>query len=393
MKNRNTQFASSILTMLGSQVAVKIIGLLYRLVITNIDGFGDLGNGYYAAGFQIYTLLLAISSVGIPSAISKLVAAETAAGNRRGAYEVFRTALLVFFVIGLVCSVLMYVGADFLAVHIIQMDGVQSTLRAMSPAVLFVCLSSVIRGYFMGLGDAGPTGRSQVVEQFCKAVLTILFVLNLSSRGPEIMAASANFATSAAALCSAAYLAWFYLRSRERRQNRRSGYKGPNRTSILRRSRSILALSVPVSLASIIMSVGRVIDTGTISRGISAAFARGIPGQTGIPGTEALNAEAIRLTGMLSKGDSILNLPLALNIAFATVLVPTVSSALASGQKHEARKKIKFSLLMSILFILPCSVGLIVLAEPIYRLIYPNALQGWELLQVAAIGMIFAALS
>ena len=78
MAEKKSVFMTSVLTILGSQVMIKLLGLVYRLVITNIGGFGDYGNGYYNAGFQVYTILLAISSVGIPNAISKLVSAEVA---------------------------------------------------------------------------------------------------------------------------------------------------------------------------------------------------------------------------------------------------------------------------------------------------------------------------
>lgn len=97
--------------------------------------------------------------------------------------------------------------------------------------------------------------------------------------------------------------------------------------------------------------------------------------------------------GVLSKGDSILNLPLALNTAFMTMLVPTVSGLLADRREKAAGAKIEESLRMTVLLILPCAVGLIVLAEPIYLLLYPNAPQGWELLQISAVGMIFIALN
>lgn len=99
-----SNFWSGVLTIFGSQLLVKLLGLAYRLVITNIDGFGDIGNGYYNAGFQIYTLLLSLSSVGIPSAISKLVAQAEAAGNHRRSEEIFRTAMALFFIIGLLCT-------------------------------------------------------------------------------------------------------------------------------------------------------------------------------------------------------------------------------------------------------------------------------------------------
>lgn len=386
---------TSVLTMLISQLVVKVIGLFYRLAITNVPGFGDVGNGFYTAGFQLYTLLLAVSSVGIPNAISKLVSAEVARGNRVRAHEIFRTALVLFLGIGLFCAAFLFLGADFIAIHIIKMDGVQATLRALAPSIVFVCLSSVIRGYFLGLGSVTATSRSQMLEQLVKAVLTVAFVLALTAYSAEIMAAGANFAASVSTGVSFAYLAVYYTRRRDAilAAAAEEGH-APGKTSSFRRlSRTILAISVPISLSSIIMAVGRVIDTGTITRGITSAFADGIPGQPGVPTAAALNGEAVRLAGMLSKSDSLINLPLALNIAFATVLVPTVSTAIASGRRKEAEEKMSFSLLISVLLIFPCSMGLFVLARPIYRMIYPNAPLGYQLLQFSAIGMIFMALN
>lgn len=207
-----SNFWSGVLTIFGSQLLVKLLGLAYRLVITNIDGFGDIGNGYYNAGFQIYTLLLSLSSVGIPSAISKLVVQAEAAGNHRRSEEIFRTAMALFFIIGLLCAGLLYLSADFLARFVIRMDRVQGTLRALSPAVLFVCLSSVLRGYYLGLGSAKTAGSSQVVEQLLKSVLTVVIVLELTGCSAQMMSTGANFATSIAAGGSFAYLIVGHIR-------------------------------------------------------------------------------------------------------------------------------------------------------------------------------------
>lgn len=206
------------------------------------------------------------------------------------------------------------------------------------------------------------------------------------------MSAGANFAASIAAEGSFAYLAVYHICVR-----RKAGQAEPQRKQMrqtfLTLSKTILRLSVPVSVASIITSMGRVIDTATISRGITAAFAGGIPGQSGIPDDLALSQEVVRLMGMLSKGDSILNLPLALNTAFMTMLVPSVARLLVSGSKEAAIDRIEESMRMTVLLILPCSVGPIVLAQPIYRFIYPNAPLGWELLQMSAVGMFLVALN
>lgn len=389
---------SSVLVMLGAQMVVKIAGLLYRLVITNIEGFGDVGNGFYNAGFQLYTLLLAISSIGIPSAISILISEAMAEGENAKAQAIFRTALWLFFGIGLCCSLGLYFGADWIALKVIRMDGVQYTLQALSPAILFVCLSSVIRGYFLGLGDVQAASRSQMLEQILKSVLTIVFVLALTAYSAEIMSAGANLATAVAALFSFIYLLFFYLRRREglRAAQGSAGISAQNasgwRFSFGALAKKILLVSIPVSFSSVVLALGRVIDTGTITRGIAVAFAQGIPGQSGLPTADMLTAEAVRLSGMLAKSDSLINLPLALNVALATVLVPTISAALASGRKREAADKISFSLLVSILLVLPCAVGLIVLAKPVFLLVYPNAPLGWQLLQISAVAMFFAAL-
>lgn len=394
MKNTKKQslFMSNVLTILWAQIAIKLMGLVYRLVITNIQGFGDLGNGFNSAGFQLYTLLLAISSVGIPNAISKLVSEAVAQGNRAKAHQIFQTAFRLFCGIGLLCAAGLYFGADFIAIRIIRMNGVQYTLQALSPSILFVCLSSVIRGYFVGLGDVSATSLSQMLEQAFKATLTIVFVLMLTSFSAEIMSAGANFATSVATMLSFAYLSYFYLRRRAGILATIDTVPLTRKNDFWRSAKHILMLSIPISFSSIIIALGRVIDTATITRGITYAFSHGIPGRIGIPSAAQLNMEAVRLAGILSKSDALTNLPLALNIAFSTVLVPTISAALITKNKKEASSKISLSLMISILLILPCTFGFITLAKPIFLFIYPNAPLGCELLQISSISMMFAAM-
>lgn len=395
-KERPQTFMSRVLFILMSQVVIKLLGLVYRLVITNVEGFGNIGNGYYSAGYQIYTLLLALSSVGIPNAISKMVSERLAVGKYRQAKRIFKTALLLFAVIGAFFSFLMYFGADFIALRMIQLDGVQYTLQALAPSVFFVCISSVIRGYFLGHQDVRVSGTSQVIEQIFKTTLTIVFVLMLVTESAEIMAAAANFATTVAIVVSFLYLLLYYRHHRAKLNTIPDGAppEAPDDAEhgFFRVASSILWISIPISLSSTIAAFARVIDTATITRGITAAFGGGIPGVPGIPTADMLNEEVARLSGMLSKSDIITNLPLALNIAFATVLVPSIASALAKGNRKEASDRVSYSLLVSTLLILPCATGLITLAQPIFDLIYPATNDGADLLQLAAVALIFTAL-
>lgn len=398
-KENSRSFMNNVAVILMSQLIVKIFGMVYRIVITNIDGFGDEGLGFYNVGFQIYTLLLAISSVGIPNAISKMVSERVALDDYKGAHKIFKTALLLFSVIGIATTCVLFFGADIFAKYLIKIDGSQYVMRALAPSLFFVCVSSVIRGYFTGMKNMRATSNSQVLEQLFKCTLTIVFVYMSVGLAPEIMASWANFATSVATVLSLLYLMYFYYKRKSDIYNNINNSHGET-LSLSKRSlmKSILMLSVPISLGSIITAVNRVIDTATVSRGIEIAFNSLIPAHGSVtailnPTTEQMTKEIARLSGLLSKSDILYNMPLAVNFAFATVLVPSVAGALAVKDYKEAASKINYSLLISILIILPCSIGLITLAEPIYKIIYFSAAEGYELLQLVSVSLIFAALA
>jgi len=395
IKNTKQTFMNNVGIVLVSQLAIKMLGFIYRIVITNMKGFGDAGNGFYSVGFQIYTLLLAISSVGIPNAIAKLVSEKCAIGDKRGAQNIFKAAMILFSVIGLAFSVLLYFGSDFIAINIVNLDGAQYTMKALAPSIFFVCISSVIRGYFTGMQDMRATSSSQILEQLFKCTLTIFFVWLAIGQSPEIMAAFANLATSAATVISVSYLFIFYKKNKLTLSKED---KSDTKLDLGKLAKTILMISIPISLGSIITAINRVIDTATITRGIEIAFANGIPayGNTAAianPTLEQLNKEAGRLAGVLSKSDTLINMPLSLNIAFSTVLVPAIASALKLGDKKDAAQKINYSMLISIILILPCAIGYISLAQPIYKMIYPNSSLGADLLQLSSVALVFSALN
>ena len=421
-EEKKYSFMGNVIIILFAQIMVKLLGMVYRMVITNIDGFGNTGNGFYNAGFQVYTVLLAISSVGIPNAIAKMVSERAALGDYHGAHRIFKTALKLFSVIGLICTAILYIGADFIAIHIMNMDGAQFVMRALAPSLFFVCLSSVIRGYFQGLYDMRATSFSQMLEQIFKCVLTIMFVIltvgvmplvmqyitssallyngGYTSTPPEIMAAWANAASSTATIISFGYLLIYYLKRRQtiNERIRMSETQDDKTASSMSLAKKILMLSIPISLSSIITAINRVVDLATITRGIEVAFRDFIPaiGSSASilnPSAQALNTAAVTLSGMLSKSDTLINMPLALNVAFATVLVPSISAAIAKGDKTEASEKTSFSMLISILLVLPCAIGYIALAQPIYNIIYPSTPDGADLLAIMAVSMIFSALT
>ncbi|MBQ3022411.1 MAG: polysaccharide biosynthesis protein [Clostridia bacterium] len=381
-------FLMNVITIIFAQIAVKLLGFVYRMVITNIDGFGDMGNGYYNFGYQIYTLLLAISSIGIPNAISKLVSERCALDDFRGAMRIFRVALVLFLCVGGFFAVAMFFGAEFIATTILDAPLAVYTIKVLSPALIFVSVSSVIRGFFAGQQNMKATNTSQVLEQFLKSLSTILIVLAMVGSKPEYMAAGATLATTISTFLSLCYLFIFY--SANKKTLKEKVKKAPAvkiEGNFGKIAKMILAVSIPISLGAIVASLNRVVDIVTVVRGVKIALA------DKFPDVVTLGDEAVRLSGILSKTDVLVNLPLAINTAFSTVLVPTVAGALAVKNFDTAREKISFSLLISIIIALPCSIGYMVLSGPILKLIYPNASEGALIFTLVAPTVFFSAMS
>ena len=387
-KENKTSFMKNVAMLMLAQILIKVLGFIYRLVIVNVEGFGDVGNGYYDAGYTVYSLLLTISSVGIPSVISKLVSERVVRGDHRGAYRIFKVSLTTFTIIGAILSVALFFGADFIATNILDVPDIRYILMVLAPAIMFVASSSVIRGYFAGLGSMKATSISQTLEQFFNCVLTITFVYALVGKDPAVMAAGGNVSTTLSIIISFTYLYIFYKR-------RKKGIMKDCEAQTVEQEdkttgkllKTIFAISIPMTLGSLVSVVNNTIDTVTISNCIQTAF-QGI-----LDTKEALETKAMELSGLLSKVVTIIHLPLAITGSFCTALVPAISSAIATNDYDTVNKRLSFSFFSSILIIMPCAAGLAVLARPILELIYPAASDGAGILMLSTITMIFVTLN
>ncbi len=380
-------FMKNVLILMFSEIAVKIMGLIYKLVITNIEGFGDTGLGYYSSGYQIYSLLLALCSIGIPTVVSKLVSERLAIEDNAGAHRIFKMSMRLFAGIGLFFSVTLFLSADLIATRILNVPDVSYVLKVLAPAIVFVAASSVFRGYFNAQSDMKPSSISYTLEQFLNCVLSITFVYALIGKDAYIMAAGGNLSTTASVILTFIYIIIYYKKHKIR-YTKEELNKSPevNKTG-KQLLKVILAFSIPITIGSIISVITSVIDTTTVSNCIQIAYS-GI-----INGKEALEQLAMQKAGILSKVDTLTNLPIAINIALSTALVPAISHSVAQKDYETTNKRLSFSIFVSILIIIPCAIGFIVLAQPILKLIYPSASDGAGVLRLAAISMIFVALS
>lgn len=374
-------FMQGVITLIFSQVLIKLLGLIYTLYLTNREGFGDKGNGIVSAGYQIYAMLLTISSIGVPNAISKLVSERIAVGDHKGGHRIFKIAFATFAIIGLIGSLLLFLGANMIANLWLQIPEAEMTLVALSPAIFFVAISSVMRGYFNARQSIRVTARSQSLEQVFKTTLTIILVeiiAIISNASTEWMAGGATLATTLATFAGFGYLYLYYkTRSKEIATEIKStvNYKYERVVTIIKR---ILMVSIPIALTAIMSSLNKNIDSFTVVRSLKQFMPEDM---------------AISQYGILGgKVDMLTSLPLSINVAFATALVPAISAAKARKDKKTITQKTSFSLLTSMLIGLPCTIGMCLFAGPILNLLFPNASSGEVVLQISSLTIIFTIL-
>lgn len=385
LKRTANSFMKNVVILIFSQLLIKVLGLVYKLVITNIPGFGDTGLGYYSAGYQIYALLLTLSSIGIPSVISKLVSERIAIGDTKGANRIFKVAFKFFTTIGFILSIGLFFGADIIANNILNVPDVAYVMKVLSPAIVFVVMSAVLRGYFSGQQNMKPTSVSQTLEQFLNCVLSITFVYACIGQDTYIMAAAGNLSTTCAIIITFVYLIMYFKKNKlDTRDSIVSPEKKKTNKELLR---TILGISIPITVSSLISVISGVIDTATVSNCMQIAYSGAVASK------EELEQIAMSATGILSKVDTLVSFPLAINLAFSTALTPAISEALAKKDKRTASRRLSFSFYASVIIILPSAVGFIVLSEPILKMLYPTASDGAGVFMIASVSMILTALS
>ncbi len=377
MRKKET-FMQGVITLIFSQVLIKLLGLVYVLYLTNREGFGDKGNGIVAAGYQIYAMLLTISSIGVPNAISKLVSERIAVGDYKGGHRIFKIAFATFAIIGLIGSLMLFLGARMIATYWLQIPEAEMTLVALSPAIFFVAISSVMRGYFNARQNITATARSQTIEQIFKTTLTIILVeivAIISNVSTMWMAGGATLATTLATFAGFGYLYLYYKTRTKEIANeikQTENYKYERVKTIIKK---ILIVSIPIALTAIMSSINKNIDSFTVVRSLKQFMSEEM---------------ALSQYGILGgKVDTLITLPMSINVAFATALVPAISAARARKDNKEIKEKTSFSLLTSMLIGIPCTVGMCIFAGPILNLLFPNAAAGASVLQISAFEIVF----
>ena len=379
---RKETFFQSIMALMLSQVIVKILGLVYKLYLTNKEGFGDEGNGVTSAAFQVYSLVLSVTSIGVPVAVSKLVAERTGVGDHKGAYKIFKISLALFSVIGMVGSYLLSISANYIANNILGMPEVELSLLALSPSIFLVSIISVYKGYFNGRENMTATAKAQTYDQLTKTFITIV-VIEISTIFAKItniavIVSISNLATTIANVVEFTYLYNFYRKELKeiKYEIMTSVHAKPVRT--IWAIKEIIFVAVPMAITPFIATIGRNIDSTTIMSGLQTHM--------------SYNDAKVQYGILTGKIDTLINFPLSFSGTMSTALVPSIASANSKNTLSEVEKRINTSMLVGLLIALPVSAIYLFYGDEILNLLFPNASNGATLLKISAFTIIFLSI-
>jgi O-antigen/teichoic acid export membrane protein len=346
-------------------LATRILGVAYRpitgLLFAPYDGAGgEAGNGLAAVPYQIYWVALSFTAVGLNVGISRLVAERLARGDRQGARQVFRVALGLMAALGLAGAVLLWAGAPLLAA-LLKAPEAASGFRATAPALLLLTLAAAYRGLFQGFRRMTEGGISQVLEQAGRVGAGILLVWWLAPRSVALGAAGFNLGDVAGALLSLGYLLWVARRAGLAEASLAEAplaeaSAAADRSAIVR---AVLRISLPFAIIGAIQPLMGLIDTFVL-----------------FPLLAARGGIADVAFGQLTLAGSIAALPAVFSLALYTTLIPSVAAAADAGDRDRVRRLARQALRATGLIALPAQAGLLVLAGPVYRLLYPGGQGG-----------------
>lgn len=371
-KNRsNYIMQGSILA--AASILSRLIGMLYRLPVTNI--ITDHGNDYYSAAYEIYNIILLISSYSLPLAVSKLVSAKAALGQYRNAWRIFKGALYMAFMVGILGSVVTYVGAGFFTGKLLNTPESELSLKILALAVFFLAVMGVLRGFFQGMGTMMPTAVSQIIEQVFNAIVSIaaasvLFQYGLSldqkagitdgRSGPIYGAAGSTLGTSLGALAGLLFLIAVMLMYRRvlRRQIRRD--RTGSRDSYGDILWLLMVTIVPVILSTAVYNISGILDQGLFKYLM-----------LDVQKVEKSTVE-VYWGIYVGKYKQLTNVPIAVASALSASTIPALTRARMEGNRKEMRRKTDGAIRMVMFVCIPSAFGLTALAEPILRLLSWN---------------------
>lgn len=350
-RSSRQNFISGAAVLAGAVAVTKVIGALYKIPLGNL--LDKEGMAHFYVAYNIYNLLVMLSTAGLPLALSRLVAQANALGRENQKRRILHVALGLFLSVGVVCSGVMLLFSRPLAAMLHDSQAADA-IRVLSPSVLCVCLISALRGYTQGCGNMKPTAASQVIESACKLLVGLPLAWLLLHRGqPSSMAAAGAIAgVTVGSVLGLTALGWYMARTGAQRCSTDAPAK-PTQIAA-----DLLRIGVPVTVGAVGMSFITLLDQALVMGTLQDVLGYS-------------EAQSTALYGEYTFGMTLFNLPSSFIYPVTVSLIPAISAALARHDRQGACRQTEAAFRVTVLLALPAGVGLSALAGPILDLLYP----------------------
>lgn len=370
-----------------ASLLVRIIGMIYRIPMSNI--LGEEGNGIYAVAFEIYDLILIISSYSLPLALSKIISAQQANHEHKNTGRTLSVALRFAIVSGGGFGLLLFFGAGVIERRIYpEYTGVQIPLRVLAPTIFIVALLGVFRGFFQGKRTMVPTAVSQILEQIVNAVVSVLASYLFMKWNAESLEQSAWGAAggtlgtclgAASALLLVLFLYWLYR---------------PVQAKLERKDRTVRELSYRQLFPILLLTILPIVLSQTVYN-ISGLIDYKLFGA--LSGMRGMDSLAIKsFVGVYSSKYRLLcSVPIAISTAVASSMIPSAVVAFTQKNMEQWKYNVSAGIKFNMVVAIPCAMGFTVLGQPIVRMMFSssNYVLGGHMMTVGSIAIVFYALS
>ena len=344
-------------------VITKILGILYVIPFYAI--IGEQGGALYGYAYSIYLVFMAISSAGIPLAISKIISEYQTLGYYNAKQRAFKIGKQIATTLGILCFFILFVFAPQIATAILgdlkggnTIEDVTFVIRVISTAITVVPVLSIYRGYFEGHKFITPTAISQVFEQVVRVLVIVvgsfltLKVFNLSL---TTAVGVAVFGATVGSFASYFYLIEKRFKNKKKFEEKELNVKEPKITNkqILKK---IMIYAFPLIMIDIFKSLYSVVDTVTVVKTLGPIY-----------GTKTAESIMSILSTWAAKFNMII---ISISTGMIVSLTPNLTASAVVGNTEDVKKKINQSFQMLIFLILPMTVGLSFLAKPVYTVFY-----------------------
>ncbi len=392
-RNSDTGFLMQGSILAVASIISRIVGLLYRVPLTAT--IGKTGNDYYGTAYEIYNILLLISSYSIPLAVSKLVSARMAKGRAKDVSKVLFGSLAFAIVSGGAASLIVFFGAEFFTSTLLKTPLSAIALKVLAPTLLVVAVLGVFRGFFQGLGTMIPSAISQIGEQIVNAIVSVVAASILFSYGAKVGgvlgnednyaaaygAAGGTLGTSMGALFALLFILFIFFAYnkvlKKIKRKDRSRY-----TESYKDIMAVLIMTIiPVLLSTTVYNMSSIIDQGIFK---NIAVAQGYTSK-----------QISEWWGVFAGQYKVLiNVPISIASAMAASTVPSLTAAFNSQDKNLVKNQINSANRFVMVIAFPCAVGMMVLAGPLMQLLFNDSdSASATMLMVGGISIVFYSLS